>query len=555
MRDRLPAHADTEMESKTSVVPRSRSAQEPYATAGSSSDPPTKFLRIEQHIELPTGSLVDDFEVVSRLGAGAMGVVYCARHVKLDRQVALKVIAPSMGADPQALARFGREAKALASLKHPNIVDVYAFGTLPDGRSYFAMEFLSGTTLDERLTHSRIPFADGLDVIDQMARGLEAAHAQGIVHRDLKPSNTFLQHLRGEQRPIVKLLDWGLVRILDADDAERTSSDAVIGTALYLSPEQARSPNVDGRTDIYALGVVAYEVVLGQHPFPHARTATAALAAHLTESPPLPRAIWREIPAVLDGLLHSMLAKDPSCRPTLAQVRSVIASLRSSTTAAGHPRGASVQAERNSLASLASPVHAPASSVPVAEPRASRGVFLAVAGLVGLGAVVAAAVASSGPTTVSGDPSRIVEPRRAAEVDASAEPVGSAAATALDASAPSAVPTTLPDAPDATSVTPGSGVDRAAPPNVGRRAGREADPPARARSSKPEPESAELATPAAGASVDPEDDAASTGATARSASPPATTPPAQRAQPASPTKKAPNRDVIIDPFRKKKATK
>jgi serine/threonine-protein kinase len=324
---------DEDIDHVTAYVPRRPNLAYPAPVGGSSSEPPTRFLRgIEQHIELPSGSVVDDYEIDAKLGAGAMGVVYGAKHVKLGRRVAIKVIAPTMGEDPQALARFEREARALASLHHPNIVDVSTFGTLPDRRSYFVMEYLVGETLDERLAHGRVPFDEAVDILDQIARALEGAHAQGIVHRDLKPSNTFLVRIPREQRSIVKLLDFGLAKLAVADGVEKTASGAVIGTALYLSPEQARSPNVDGRTDVYALGCIAYELVLGRHPFPEARTPTAAIAAHLTEPAPQPRAIWPGIPAALDLLLFSMLAKDPSYRPSLAQVRSVIASVQLATT-------------------------------------------------------------------------------------------------------------------------------------------------------------------------------------------------------------------------------
>jgi serine/threonine-protein kinase len=335
----LPAfgeHTEDDIDQLTAYLPR-RPVVAAAAPAGtSSSDPPTRFLRgFDQHIELPNGSIVDDYEIEARLGEGAMGVVYGAKHVKLGRRVAIKVIAPTIGEDRQALARFEREARALASLHHPNIVDISTFGTLPDSRSYFVMEYLVGETLDERLARGRMPLDEALDVLDQIARALEGAHAQGIIHRDLKPSNTFLVRLPREQRSIVKLVDFGLAKLAVPDGVEETASGVVIGTALYLSPEQARGPNVDGRTDVYALGCMAYELVLGRHPFPEVRTATAAIAAHLTEPPPQPRTIWSGIPAALDLLLFSMLAKDPSYRPTLAQVRNVIASLRSPTTVAG----------------------------------------------------------------------------------------------------------------------------------------------------------------------------------------------------------------------------
>jgi serine/threonine-protein kinase len=313
-------------------IRRGRSAA-PIAelSGGSSSDPPTKFLRgIDPHIELPPGSMVnDEYEIEAKLGEGAMGIVYCARHTKLGRRVAIKVIAPSMGGDPQAIGRFEREARALATLHHPNIVDVYAFGELPDARTYFTMELLSGVTLYERLEHGRVPIDEALDVLGQMAAALEAAHAAGIVHRDLKPENTFLHRMAHEPRAVVKIVDWGLARLAVPDGLERTASGAVIGTSLYLSPEQARGPNVDGRSDIYALGVVAYELLLGQHPFPHAQTSTAAIAAHLVEAPPQPRTIWPEIHADLDALLPAMLAKEPNYRPTLPEVRDVIARVRS----------------------------------------------------------------------------------------------------------------------------------------------------------------------------------------------------------------------------------
>ena len=160
----------------------------------------------------------------------------------------------------------------------------------------------------------------------QIARALEAAHTHGVVHRDLKPENIFLVRVPNEQRPIVKLLDFGLARLIVDNDRrlERTQSGVVIGTAMYLSPEQARGPDVDGRTDIYALGCVGYELFFGRHPFQDARTVAALIAAHMHETPPLPRSIDPSISAVLDLMLFAMLAKDPQHRPTLPQVRSVV---------------------------------------------------------------------------------------------------------------------------------------------------------------------------------------------------------------------------------------
>ena len=303
------------------------------------SDPPTALVRRhatrvsgDDCIELPPGSIVGEmYEIDAVLGAGAMGEVYAARHLKLGKRVAIKVMNPLLSEDAGAIERFAHEARTLAKIQHPAIVAVEHVGELPDSRAYFVMEYLKGESLFERLQRGRIALPEALRILDQMARGLEAAHGHGVIHRDLKPENTFLVHLPGEPS-IVKLVDFGLAKIRDHQRAERTQSGVAIGTPMYMSPEQARGPDVDPRTDIYALGCVAYELVLGVPPFPHAKTTPELYAAHLHEAPALPRAIWPEIPTQLDLCLFQMLAKDPAHRPTLAQVRSVLAATRSDNT-------------------------------------------------------------------------------------------------------------------------------------------------------------------------------------------------------------------------------
>ena len=297
------------------------------------SDPPTALVLRGSFVELPPGSVVGDvYEIDAKIGKGAMGEVYAARHVKLGKRVAIKVIGDDLSEDPAAIERFSQEARALAQIQHPAIVAVDHVGELADGRAYFVMELLRGEPLFSRLQREHLPLSKALRILDQIARGLEAAHAQGIIHRDLKPENIFLAKVPGESS-VVKLLDFGLSKLKTNVDhrAARTQSGAAIGTPMYMSPEQMRGPDVDHRTDIYALGCVAFELVLGRVPFPHARTAPELYAAHLHEAPPLPRAIWPEIPPQLDLMLFALLAKDPDHRPTLAQVRSVIADVRTGT--------------------------------------------------------------------------------------------------------------------------------------------------------------------------------------------------------------------------------
>ena len=297
------------------------------------SDPATALVYRDNLVDLPPGSVVGEiYEIDAKLGAGAMGEVYAARHMKLGKRVAIKVIGPRLSEDATAIERFAMEARTLAQIQHPAIVAIDHVGELADGRAFFVMELLRGESLFARLQRGRIPLPEALRILDQLARGLEAAHAQGVTHRDLKPENTYLAHLPGEA-PIIKILDFGLAKLGDNIDrrAERTQSGVAIGTPMYMSPEQARGTDVDSRTDVYALGCVAYELVLGVPPFQHAKSAPELYAAHLHESPPLPRSIWPEIPPQLDLALFAMLAKDPAHRPTLAQFRAVIADVRTAT--------------------------------------------------------------------------------------------------------------------------------------------------------------------------------------------------------------------------------
>ena len=279
--------------------------------------------------DLEPGYPVGEYEIEQKLGEGSMGAVYAAAHPIIGKRVAIKVIGHEMCGDADAVARFRREARAVAKIASPHIVDVFGFGELPDGRSYYVMELLTGESLRERLARGRMPLDEALALLVQIVRGLHAAHDAGIVHRDLKPENIFIDRSQPDA-PMVKLLDFGLVKLVaqKEDTVTATQAGVMFGTPLYISPEQIKSAaNVDHRTDLYALGCIAYEMIAGRRPFDGV-ASIELIVAHLEHRPPPPRSIWSEIPASLDALLLALVAKDPAKRPTLGHVEDVIERVR-----------------------------------------------------------------------------------------------------------------------------------------------------------------------------------------------------------------------------------
>jgi eukaryotic-like serine/threonine-protein kinase len=284
---------------------------------------------------LEPGTIVGEYRIETKLGDGGMATVYGATHPLIGKKAAIKVMSPSLSADAGAVARFALEARSVNRIGHPNIVDVFSYGRLPDGRSYFVMEWLQGETLYERLwkQHGPLPLTDVLNILDQICDALEATHEKGIIHRDLKPANVFLCPVRGRQ-DVVKLLDFGVAKLAHHDSSPRwTSAGCVVGTPEYISPEQARGKDVDARTDLYALGVIAYEMVLGRQPFISDNPADA-IQMHLCATAPRPSILWKRIPRPLEALLLKLLAKRADERATLAEVRATLAALRPTVTQA-----------------------------------------------------------------------------------------------------------------------------------------------------------------------------------------------------------------------------
>jgi serine/threonine protein kinase len=215
------------------------------------------------------GSVLDSvYRITGVLGAGQMGVVYEAKHIRLGNRVAVKLMARDLAANSLALARFRREAEITGQLGHPHIVRVFDFGTAPSGEPFLVMEFLEGEDLEERLRRvSPLPIATVLQIVKQTASALAATHARGIVHRDLKPANVFLQQVEGEP-DFVKVVDFGVSKARAAT-LKLTQSVSIVGTPYYMAPEQAsgRHEEVDHRADQWALACIAYEMVAGVPPF------------------------------------------------------------------------------------------------------------------------------------------------------------------------------------------------------------------------------------------------------------------------------------------------
>jgi len=255
---------------------------------------------------LRPGSMLGNYLIISQLGEGGMGVVYKAMDTVLDRSVALKILPPHLLQNPDFTHRFRTEAYAQARLHHPNIVTLYSMLEIPAG-FVLVMEYVEGLTLHERiLGEGPLDPMAALSIFDQVLRGVTYAHEMGIVHRDLKPDNIFIT--RNNE---VKIMDFGVAKILDSKEATRSRS--MVGTLLYISPEQINGRNADVRSDIYTIGISLFEAVTGRLPFER-RTDYGLMHAHLLEEPPRPRQLKRNLPKTLESLILTAIEKEPNKR-------------------------------------------------------------------------------------------------------------------------------------------------------------------------------------------------------------------------------------------------
>ena len=257
--------------------------------------------------------IVDDrYEVLEPLGEGGMGTVYAVRHVKLDRRFAMKVLRRDLADDADLAARFLQEAKATAAIAHPSVVAITDFGTMDDGSPYFVMELLAGETLATRI-RARGPLAPAaaIGIAKRIAVALSASHAANVIHRDLKPDNVFLVGKsagKGAEEDI-RIVDFGAAKIVGG--SKLTRPGIVFGTPYYMSPEQASGEAIDGRADVYSLGVLLFEMLTGRVPF-EADTYMGVLTKHIFEAPPpLVLSSGSEL-GELEGILMRALQKHPA---------------------------------------------------------------------------------------------------------------------------------------------------------------------------------------------------------------------------------------------------
>jgi eukaryotic-like serine/threonine-protein kinase len=294
------------------------------------SDPPS--FEADTPVEM-VGQMAGEYRIRRKLGEGGYGAVYEAEHPLLRRRAAVKVLHRTAVMDSAGAARFISEAQATNQIRSRYIVDVFSFGKLPDGRHFYVMDLLDGEPLDRYIAEAApVPVPQAIQLLSLIADGLDAAHGAGIVHRDLKPQNIFLVwEPSGETVP--KLLDFGMAKVLGQTAAVQTASGAVMGTPLYMAPEQALGKKIDRRADVYALGVLAHELLTGSRPIT-GETAMGVLAAHLTATPPRASEVHGALDPRLDPPILRMLEKNPDNRPGTAG--EAILELKRAAEAAGH---------------------------------------------------------------------------------------------------------------------------------------------------------------------------------------------------------------------------
>ncbi len=340
--------------------------------------------------ELATGTMVGEYQVLGLLGTGGMGSVYSGVQPVIGKRVAIKVLLRELAANQQVVARFMGEARAVNQAQSRYIVDIFSFGELPDGRQYFVMEHLDGKSLRDFLKERQVlTFDEAYAILGCVAKGLIAAHSKGIIHRDIKPENIMVK-VEEDGAITAKVLDFGIAKLQSGETSTpgfTTRTGAAMGTPYYMSPEQCRGVSVDHRTDLYAIGIIMFEMFTGALPF-NARSYIDLVNKHLFASPPSPSRLRNAISPPLEALILRCIAKDPAERPQsaeqflqeLSQLAPALRGTRFNITA---PEDAPREPEQVAIPGLAGP-----SPTTTAPPRAgSRWIALAagLALITGLG--------------------------------------------------------------------------------------------------------------------------------------------------------------------------
>ncbi len=305
--------------------------------------PEETTVRVVVHYRTPEpGDRIGDYQVVSQIGAGGMADVFHAVHVFTGKPVAIKLLNPRVPAQAEAVGRFVQEARAVQMIGHRNIIDIIDFDQLPDGRHYFVLEYLDGMNLQQYLEQEGpVTLERTIQVLKAVASALDAAHARGIIHRDLKPENIFLERPDRPEHMLVKLLDFGAATLVETErrtsDSEwlKTQDGVTLGTPDYMSPEQCQEEEVDQRTDVYSLGVVAYQMLVGQLPFGTGEPYEV-MRRRLLGNPVPPSTAAPHLSPLLDAPLLRALQDDPNKR--FESAGALVAALEE-VLSRGEPRG------------------------------------------------------------------------------------------------------------------------------------------------------------------------------------------------------------------------
>jgi serine/threonine-protein kinase len=451
------------------------------------------------------GSLIDGrYEVLDSLGEGGMGTVYRVRHRVLQRELAVKVLRKDLARERDLGERFIQEARTAATINHPNVVQITDYGQLPDSTPYFVMELLKGRPLSRLIkTGGPIPAAQAVRFVSQIAAGVGAAHRVGVVHRDLKPDNIFVLDDGGDGREQVKILDFGVAKV--AGSASMTRTGMVFGSPHYMSPEQASGQPVDHRADIYALGIIMYELFTGRVPF-EADTFMGVLTKHMFMAPERfsqSAGPARELGALEDITLRCLEKKRENRFPTMeALVAEIDEVVRLGSGDEMDVRPSSVGSERRpSMSSfrladeLEPPLPDEVSAARARRMGADRRSNLALVALVGAGVLFVSALGTFAW-------SRLVRGSPPAALSASTAVLTAAGKGAPEgATAPAAVPAALADAGDAPAAAATADGTQSPPPKeqpkkvVKVRPPPPPPPPPDTKKEKPPPGSSEIVNP------------------------------------------------------------